>query len=374
MSVSIPNTTRLAAGFIPDDLPVKEVLFEGEVPVVYISEDSTGRQLLAYLADENSEGVFTLLASVGKRTLKDLETGLIGVRDALELGGNWLHRKSESGSEVWSIDVADLPDDHLPRRAFRLRQEQEIVFSTRAIGQQIAPGKIPASVVAFLAENTRKAFKTLLDFRFDNKQEGRPSDEHRANYDLPVLSFRFASFEIDFAAPDATLFVDDVHEAAKMLGTGLSWAAGVGELPEDQQEREVMLKAALLLTPPASGPISEIQIDGRWLEGSVITLDRHARTRVRQAMRAPSEESVRVINGLLEEADFGRLTCTLRYTDDGKDRRAQFSEELSDSIQLLLQQRVTIAGTEKGERLEIAIIVPQAPDRSLSTEETEEPH
>ncbi len=216
----------------------------------------------------------------------------------------------------------------------------------------------------YLADGTRKAMNALLDHMFATPIEGRPRQEHRALYDLPIQRFAFSSLELSFGAPEESLVaVDQVREAAQRLETGLTWASTStpepwGEIPED--ERATILRAALFLTPPAAGPISEIHVSGRWIHNRKLRLTRESRRRVRQELRRVDSERIVRYEGRIGELDIDNLSFTLRDTVDGQDRRGFFTEDLLDDMVALLSdvRRVAVAGVERQGRLLVSAAGP----------------
>jgi hypothetical protein len=227
---------------------------------------------------------------------------------------------------------------------------------------------MPASVVAFVADSTRKALKTLLDYILDARSDGRPRDEHRSLYDLPIQSFAFSSFELSFGLPEEGLFtVDQIRLASEKLNVGLNWASGGQNQElnaETPEEREAILRAILLLTPPTSGHIKQIEISGDWIPRERVTLTKASRKRVREALRRVDTERVFTISGRLGEIDTDKLTFILRDTDDGNDKSGSFSEDLLEEMIAFLTERVSVAGVERQGKLIItaAVAVPDAVD------------
>jgi len=353
---------------MPESLPVDRVLYEAEAPVVFLTRSIQGLLLLAYVADETTEGTFTLLAPIARQQLVALERGAIPVRDALTASWLWLHISGSANRGLWKIDPADIPNDFLPRPGTTLLPVHEPVLRTRAVGEQVALGRMPASVVAFVADSTRKAMKILLDHIFEVRGEGRPPEEHRTLYDLPILSVAFASFELSFGPPDDGVITrEQVQRAARKLEEGLVWA-GAGDqtllYADSDDEREAILRATLALTPPNAGPISEVQISGSWIGHRRVRLTRASRKRVHDELRRVESEQVVRYEGRIGELDSDKLSFILRDTADGQDHRGVFEEELLDDMLALLaeRRRVAIAGVERRGSLQVSVIAPVKPD------------
>lgn len=371
MHLTIPDRDELPAGLLADSLPVERVLYEAEAPVVYLSKTAQGQDLLAYVADESEDGVFTLLAPISKEGIAALENGSLAVREALVSSWLWLHLSDGARGRVWAARMEDVPDLCLPLPGTPLRPEHEAVLRTRALGEQVKLGKMPASVVAFVADATRRAFKTMLDFTSETRGEGRPREEHRALYDLPIQQFAFSSFELSFGPPDEGLFPrEEVRRAAEALEAGLAWAGGTGDQPlaaNTNEQHAAALRAALILTPPMAGPIAEIHVSGTWIRHGRIRLTRESRRRVRQELRRiDTGEEVVTYQGRIGELDVDNLTFILRDASDGADHRGVFGEDqLDDMLQLLADGgRVAVAGIERQGRLHVAAIAPAKAETS----------
>ncbi len=362
MPVETPTRDGLPAGLIPNTLAVERVLYEAEAPILFLTRSVQGQLLLGYLADENVGGTFITLTPVTQKTIDSLEAGVISVREALESAPAWLHWRKGDESKTWALESGDLSTDYLPQSGTPLLVEHEPVLRTRAIGPTIIRGRMPASVVAFVADSTRKALKTILDYTLDARSAGRPKDEHRTFYDLPVQSFAFASFELSFGLPDEGLFThEQIKGAAEKLSRGLNWASGTGEtklLAETDEERAAILSAVLLLTPPSSGIISQVDVSGSWISSGKVKLTQSSRRRVREALKPVEPETAFLIEGRLGEIDVDKLTFILRDTNDQKDRYGSFAEELLDDMVAVLRTRVVVAGIERHGKLTVIVVVP----------------
>jgi pimeloyl-ACP methyl ester carboxylesterase len=347
---------RAAPGVIAEVLVVERTLYEAEVPILYLTRAEQGEQLLAYVAHDEGGDVSTLLAPIAPDRVRDLESGILSVRDALTASWLWLH---ESG-QTWSIEVDKVPGAYLPLPGTPLYPEHEPVLRTRAVGEDVVLGKMPASVVAFVADSTRKAIKTLLHYTFDAPQDGRPRKEHQALYDLPIQSFAFASFELGFAAPDEGLYPrEQVRRAAELLERGLLYACGATDLLDSvDEERDAILAATLLLTPPASGPIREVLISGTWIAHGKVELTRGSRRKIREELKT-TDETVITDTGRIGELDADNLSFILRDTQNGNERRGSFDDDLLDDMHAFFQDQtqVIIAGIERRGKMKISAIV-----------------
>lgn len=370
MNVNLKPEDRVAADLVVWPLPIDRVLYEAEQPIVFLTHSITGQSLLAYLAHESALGADYILASASPRKIQQLEQGTVGVREALCADWMWLLRQNaQAGSiDLWSVSEALIPDDFLPIPGTALLPEHSVVFAARALGEGIALGRMPCSVISLVADSARASLKAVFDFVREANTEGRPTDAQRALYDLPVQRLRFASFEVGLAEPNPELFPDDsLHKAISRLTSGLEWAQSASDdeaVPgQSPQEQEVVLRAALALTPPSSGVVSAIEVSGTWLAGRRFHLDRTARTKVSRRLRALRSERIVLFSGRIGEIDDDNLSFTLRETDDGADHKGSFPEELLDDMRTHYYEsnRVQISGVELNGRLRITAVVQLAP-------------
>lgn len=360
-----PKGAHMVDPTLLGSVEVEEVLYEAETPVLYTTKTASGQPLLAYTAEEATDATWLVFTACTLRTIADLKSGRLAVREALTSSWMWLAQRTPDGTivKVWAITPDHLPPDHLPAPGTPLLPEHEPVIATRAIGDTIIPGATPASVVAYVADSTRKAIKTLLDFLLDRPSEGRPPEELRALYDLPVQRFAFNSFEVAFGLPAEFLEHPKLRQAAGLLRKGLSWASTDKETPLDatsDEERNAILRAALHLTPPPGGPIIEVEVSGTWMSRGSARLTQAARRRVHAEIRRLQAERVIRRTGLIVEVDRDNFTFILRDSDEGVRYRGVFEEELLDDIVDFFAEsrRVVVAGIERGGRLYVAAIGP----------------
>jgi hypothetical protein len=345
------------------DFKVEEIIYEAEEPIVFTALVSGGQRVLAYLADHNSAGRWLVMAPCTARTLAALQDGTATVFDTLTASWMWLANLADDGhpSRAWSIDSTDLPAGHLPSRDLPLLPEHEALLVTRATGPRIVAGDIPASVVAFVAASTRLAVKTLLDFILESAGAGRPTDDARLLYDLPVSRFAFNSFELSFAAHRSLLPSPELDRAAALLQGGLAWAAASDATPlvaQSDGERDAVLRAVLQLTPPTSGAIETISISGRWMTRGAATLTRASRRRVRTEVQQLQVEHVVRKEGRIRELDLDKLSFILRGSE--VEVKCSFGDEQYDDVMdsFNSQVSVVVGGVERGGRLFAAVVQP----------------
>lgn len=132
MNIELEPSASLPEGLLPLPLVEERVLYEAEQPIVYLTRNSQRQLMLAYLAGEDPQHRFTLLAPISDRDLRLLEQGRLGLRDALTGTWMWLLRESpltgESG--LWAVSVDQMPLDHLPRSGTPLLPEHDLIDPT----------------------------------------------------------------------------------------------------------------------------------------------------------------------------------------------------------------------------------------------------
>lgn len=204
MNIDVRPEDRVPSQFVDWPLPIDRVLYEAEQPIVFLTHSTSGQSLLAYLAHESDSEIDYILASASTRKIHQLEQGAVGVREALFADWIWLLRRETHADtfDVWAITEAAVPDEYLPVPGTGLVPEHSVVFAARALGDGIALGRMPCSVISLVADSARASLKAVFDFVREANTEGRPTDAQRALYDLPVQHLRFASFEVGLAEPN----------------------------------------------------------------------------------------------------------------------------------------------------------------------------
>jgi hypothetical protein len=367
MNLDLQPDNRIPDGFFDFPLPVERVLYEAEQPIVYLTKTKLGQEMLAYLADETEDDQFIVVAPAAPISINRLESGSIGIREALTDTWMWVVRANfaQRSCEAWSVTEAAIPTQHLPKPGTPLLPEHRIAFSARAVGDGIALGSVPCSVIAFVANAAKSSLKAMLDHALAANAEGRPTDAQRALYDLPVQRLKFASFEVGLAAPKQDLFSNEtVSQAVNDLQTGLEWAADIQSNEDldtgDDAKKEAILRATLALTPPSHGVITEVEVGGYWLKGSSFTLTRKSRSKVATRLRQLKEEEIVVLSGRIGEIDDDKLSFILRDVEgEGGERRCSFPEELLDDMRshYFEENRIQISGVIRAGKLRVTAVV-----------------
>ncbi|WXL24790.1 hypothetical protein WG219_15945 [Ectopseudomonas mendocina] len=367
MKIDLKEENRIPDGFFDFPLPIERVLYEAEQPIVYLTKTKQGQVMLAYLAYENDSQQFIAVSPTAPSSISRLESGSIGIREALTETWMWMVCTDfkRSISEAWSVKETDIPTSHLPKPGTPLLPEHRIAFSARAVGSGIALGSVPCSVIAFVANAAKSSLKAILDHAFSANSEGRPTDAQRALYDLPVRQLKFASFEVGLAAPRQDLFSNDaVLQAVDDLRVGLEWAEDTQSNEalenDDNAKTEAILRATLALTPPNHGAITSVEVGGYWLKGHRYTLTRQSRSKVANWLRQIKEEEIVLLSGRIGEIDDDKLSFILRDVEDANgERRGSFPEELLDDMRMHYFEgnRIKISGVMRAGKLRVTAVL-----------------
>jgi hypothetical protein len=367
MDIDLQPDNRIPDGLFDFPLPVERVLYEAEQPIVYLTKTKQGQEMLAYLADEANGYQFIVVSPATPSSINRLESGSIGIREALTDTWMWIVRANfeQHIAEAWSITEAAIPVLHLPKPGTPLLPEHRIAFSARAVGDGIALGSVPCSVIAFVANAAKASLKVILDHALAANSEGRPTDAQRALYDLPVRQLKFASFEIGLAAPNHDLFSNGVVlQAVNDLQLGLKWAEDIANSEAlevgDDAKTEAILRATLALTPPNHGAITSVEVGGYWLNGDRITLTRKSRSKVATRLRQLKEDEIVLMTGRIGEIDDDKLSFILRDVDgENTERRCSFPEELLDDMRshYYEENRIQISGVIRTGKLRVTAVV-----------------
>lgn len=96
--------------------PVR-VLFEFDIPFVFICKDQAGNTYLAYLCGQDHHRVRYLIVPCDVDLEQRLVTGKINLRDALTQNRGWIFDLNNEWEPIgaWKVNVDNLPGDTLPR-------------------------------------------------------------------------------------------------------------------------------------------------------------------------------------------------------------------------------------------------------------------
>ncbi len=368
MPVVAPSAGELNSAVVGNLVPV-HVLDEDIVVRLWTVENGIGQPMLAYLAEELADFDWIVLSPTSPAVVQGLEDGSVALRDAVVGTWMWLVRRGHDGSvHAWSVTEGFLCPGKLPKPGVRLRLEHMPAIATRAVGPLIGRATTPASVVAWVADSTRKAVKVLVDYMLELGTGGRPTDEARSLYDLPIRTLAFHSFEIGFGIPDSAAGRDSVQQAIEMLQTGFDWLACDGDeplLPNTSAEERVAVLAALkVLAPPKHGPITQVEVGGLWMRRGG-TLNRQSRAKLQREIDAVHAETAVTYVGRVRELDRDRGTFILRDLPDRPEVRGVISLETWDEFidYFATEERVAVIGILRGGRFYAQAIAPVPVDR-----------
>ena len=335
----------------------EDVLFEFEEPLTFVARDGDGQPLLVHSITADAEGANYVVVATDARILDDLKAGRLDILGALrqprcwvaDLGQGWQVRR------VWSILFGGLPKELLPRSGAMLTPELESLFRIRLIGPGVGPGRTSAADIRMAAQAAESGLRGLARVAFDQKKRaGQVPRELRYYSNPPYQYSRVASFEIAFGRPrDNFSAVDDevFSEMGRLLERGLKALranaddlAPIEGLNEDQTVQ--LFEAIKALTPPTRGGIDRVEVGGEMVEHAsvprVLTRDDRVRSvrRIKSARKPPRKEAPFRIAGVVEEADQGMFTFTLRQLeprdiptlDGAPEVRFEFEDHLFDAV------------------------------------------
>lgn len=347
-------------------------------PRIFTFRDADGALCLAVWSDEDSVHSRFLVVAVSDRTIAELESGLLSVREALDQPRLWVvdYEAATGLTAAWLTTLDDVPADAQPQPRAMLHRSLEPILSLRATGAAIRLGEIPGSVVRATVEGARKAIKCLAEFELDSPaRKSRPSRALQRLYDLPVQKTLAASFEVQFRSPllEPNLFdgleESEIREEKDVLGRvaehlhlGLAWltsspeAATALPIPSDPELSRAIIKALKFLTPSPRGPIQELEIRGELATKTAgpIRLSRNARSIVNGAMsRIPAAKERRVtLRGRIRELNERLMRFELHFEINShpSHRNCEFDPELWDEVYEMLgvEIAVEVRGTETG--------------------------
>ena len=357
------------------DIKPEEILYEFDVPRIFTANNAFG-ELLFYLADEQNRICRYIVAPTNALIITKLKRGILSVLQALDQPWIWVFDSQYDGTPVnaWKGTIADIPADSLPQPGVMLWPTLEPFFALRAIGEGLAEGQVPASVIRLVVDGAITALKKVSSQVFNMAHsQGRNANIHRQFYDLPAQGFAYNSFEVSFRLPiqeqrtlgDGTEdeWESGFDEVGKSLQKALAWAS---EAESDDGHTYGGLDIGLLealekLAPPQRGIVKAIEIRGRIFRGGqqCYRLTREASKRVRQELdkaRTTREKLSKVV-GLVREYDKDNYSFTLRETDDGREHPCTFPPEFYDDIDAAFASDycITVIGRENLENGEIEV-------------------
>ena len=324
--------------------------FEGEA-LTFVAHDLDGDLLLVHnlcVADRVSR---YLVSPIDSRILSDLKAGRLDVHSALRQPRSWIAdvEVDDTPESSWRIrtlyriDFDSVPKDHLPRPGVMITPDLDPLFRLRLVGPGVGPGRTSAADVKLAAQAAESGLRGLARLALDEKKKaGRVSRDIRHYSDLPYQFSRAASFEIAFGRPlDRLPGVDDevIAEMGSLLERGLKALrlesedlAKVEGLDSDQTFQ--LFEVIKALTPPTQGGVERVEVGGtmvdRFASSTILTRDDRARSnrRIKAARKVPRKVELFRITGVIEEADQGAFSFTLRQLEPPDDPAARGAAEI----------------------------------------------
>jgi hypothetical protein len=310
-----------------------EILFEFNGPKIFTSIGGFGQLLLCYECDEDDEGSTYLVAPCGSRTVEHLDEGSVTVFEALNQPWLWAVRRDHTGLRAWKLDSLDVvPARNRPFRDATLKPESMPLLTYRLIGEGLAPGKVPASVVAMAVTRPTLAIRRLMQILGSRSATGgRPDNAFRALYDLEAQRFAYNSFEVSLRPPEQQqpeLGASVYDAGAEALKNAISWLEETDETIEP-----ALLEVLDALAPPVHGRIQKAEIRGALVGTRRITLDREDTKRIRAALKSQAAPELIETRGRIRELDRDKRSFTLRERPDSSpELNCTYSDELFDTV------------------------------------------
>jgi hypothetical protein len=307
----------------PITLPFKrllhsQVLDELDGPRIFSFESEVGL-FLCYVIGDFADYQAVIVTPCNGRTIQELLSGSITVREALLLNWSWLTETDFSGEIRKAVKFTDqIPDFFLPKIGTMLYRSLQPLLSVKLEGASITEHNVRASVVRQALDAGTVAIKRIVDNVWNANSEGRPKNVLRFLSDLPTQRFSYGSFQVDFKKPDQSQLAlqgNTVDEDFQKIGSELdrivTWASGsAADNDLDIQD----LKALERLVPPLSGQVETVTISGGLLgRGVRKTLNRTSTQKLKRAMKSfESEQVLLSYSGRIREIDMDALTFKLR--------------------------------------------------------------
>lgn len=315
-----------------------EVLYEFSGPRIFTAAVDGLLQFWYQCAEgDGGEGRF-LVVPTNSRWIDRLKTGTKTVHDTLSQQWLWAVDIDPEGgvTDAWVLPgLEEVPVDSKPRPDTPLWPHLTPLLTYRLIGEGLAEGRVPASVVASAVQKPVAALKRLLEFSNNNiGAQGRPEEGFRRLYDLPAQRMAFNSFEVAFGQPEQQGVQDSYATSATHLAEALEWLHGGEHLAPVAIELLEVLKD---LAPPAHGQIVRSEVRGLLVKGNrPVVIGRDDRQKVtREIALRTDQQRMRRLEGRIGEFDIDNLALTLREIvgDLGaQELRCTFTDELYDDL------------------------------------------
>lgn len=334
---------------------IQHVLIEFDGPRLFTAKTPLCTALFM-LVDENEQNMRFVVTPTDERMVQKLEQGFITVLSALDQALVWVVEvdNAYAVSAAWSTALADLPETVLPQPGVMLWPHLQPAFSLRAIGEGLAVGGVPASVIKQVVDGAstalRKAASCVLN---EPGRQGRVKNSQKRLYDLPVQHFAYNSFEVAFRLTDEQQTELLQEDESEMQQIGAVLANAIQKTTADNaglvlaELKIELLEALEKLVPPLSGIVTAYEVGGTILgnKGKGFRLDRETSKQVKAVLQQirGREEKITTLEGVVAEMDRDNLSFTLRQTSDGKDRNCTFLPDIFDEVMDAFVQATPVA-------------------------------
>lgn len=334
-----------------------DILFEFEEPLTFICKDPDDQPLLAHhLAAEDRISRY-LVAITDNRIIQELRAGRLDLLSALQQPRCWIADTTSDWVIVnlWLVPFDRVPKDHLPTPGTMITPELDPVFRLRLVGPGVGPGNTSTADIRMAAQAAESGLRGLARIALnERKHVGRVRRTVQDFSDLPYQYTRAASFEIAFGRPrDRRAEIDDevFREMGRLLELGLlNLRENAEDTPPieglDAEQTLQLYEAIKALTPPTRGGVDQIEVSGVLVESfagpKVLNRDDRVRStrRIKAARKSPRKEKPFRVTGVIEEADQGRLSFTLRQlgplvsppVEEASEISFRFDDHLYDAV------------------------------------------
>ncbi len=105
MPMNEPNGAHMVDPALLGSVEVEEVLYEAETPVLYTTKTASGQPLLAYTAEESTDATWLVFTACTPRTIADLKSGRLAVREALTSSWMWLAQRTPAPARELPLEL-----------------------------------------------------------------------------------------------------------------------------------------------------------------------------------------------------------------------------------------------------------------------------
>jgi hypothetical protein len=233
----------------------------------------------------------------------------------------------------------------------------------RFVGPTLSWPEAPTSIVTAFLDAFRKGVQTVAEFVATGHLTTRPTKELKRACDLQIVAFQAGSLCIGVRVPDeAQLELFDGGDQPlvwRALNRFLHVADWVGSddtsevldhLCPDPHERRVVLNSLKPFVPRPRGDVELVELSGRAIpQSKTIKLTKASHQRINNAIDTLTAERVEEHVGDLREIDLDSLSLIVRPTEDVREVRCTFEEDLLGAAKEGLDRRVRVTGVRRME-------------------------